>query len=88
MSLLLSILLFWNCNQEPEITGYKLHWYTTDSSELNYNKPFIFTLDVGNNSNVQFPVTENVFYYFVVTAYTKDGLESDYSNEIFTINIP
>jgi hypothetical protein len=68
--------LEWDKNQEPEVAGYRAYRGTASRS-------YDWIMDVGTNttcllSNLQCGTT----YYFAVTAYTVDGLESDFSDEV------
>ena len=57
-------------------SGYKLYWGTNSGSYSNY-------LDVGNVTSYTINDLENDrTYYFVFTSYTKQGAESEYSNEV------
>lgn len=68
--------LAWDQNSEPDVTGYKLHYGTA---------PGVYgtTIDVGNAVIGSVTgLTYNTTYYFAVTAYNSEGLESLPSNEI------
>lgn len=73
-----SVTLAWNANTETNLAGYRLYWGTG-------------TRTYGNLKNVPAPATTTTItnlqvgrtYFFAVTAYTDDGMESDYSDEVF-----
>jgi hypothetical protein len=70
------VTLAWNANTEPDIDGYKLY-YGTSSGD------YQFIVDVNNQTTHTLTgLTENVLYYFAVTAYNLNGFESDYSNQV------
>lgn len=79
-----SVTLAWNANSETNLAGYRLYW---GPSTRNYT----------NRNVVLAPTTQNVVSnlaagsttFFAVTAYTDDGLESDYSDEVsYTVPSP
>lgn len=70
--------LEWDFNPEVDVIGYRV--YVGQASRV-YN----VVLDVGNINTVQIPTDPNTTNYFAVTAYNSDGLESDYSEEVFYI---
>ncbi len=83
----LGVSLAWDPSPDTNVTGYIIYWGTnSDSAGLNAaNATVDYTarLDVGN----QIPATLTNLpaggtYYFVVTAYNADGLESLPSNEV------
>lgn len=76
-----SVTLAWDANSESNLAGYKLHYTTVQAGE-----PYTTTVDVGN-------VLEYTFndldldannYWFVATAYSVEGFESGFSNEVTT----
>jgi Fibronectin type III domain len=72
-----SVTLAWNPNSETNLAGYRMYYGTSPRSYAN----------VTNLSNLQTTCTihqiqEKTTYYFAVTAFTDDGLESDYSEEV------
>lgn len=84
-----SVTLAWNPNSETNLAGYRLYWGTATRvySGTNTVGTTIITNVVGTNviRSVQNVVSNLVVgrrYYFAVTAFTEDGLESDYSNEV------
>lgn len=73
--------LSWDPNGESDLAGYKIHFGMKSGS---YTK----TVDIGlisvKNNRVTYVIknlTPGETYYFAVTAYNKDGLESGFSNE-------
>jgi len=72
----------WDPNTEPDLDGYNFYW--------GYSKrDYTFSADVGNQTT--YTVTgliPGLTYYFAVTAYNTDGLESGYSDEVvYTVPI-
>lgn len=72
-----SVTLAWNPNSETNLAGYRLYWGT---GSRNYT--FSNQVLVPKTDNTVSNLTGGVKYYFAVTAYTTDGLESDYSDEV------
>jgi hypothetical protein len=71
-----SVTLEWNANAEPNIAGYKVYYGTNARS-------YPVVIDVGNRTNHLIPnLLRGLTYYFAVTAYNTDGLESDPSAEV------
>jgi hypothetical protein len=69
-------VLEWDPNTEPSIAGYK--FYSGEKSHV-YDR----VIDVGNNTSV--PLADlgpGITYYFAITAYTTNLLESPLSEEI------
>jgi Fibronectin type III domain len=70
-----SVTLAWDANAEPDVAGYKLHYGTSSGA-------YTQIIDVGNATTVTVPnLPAGNTYYFVVTAYNLDGIESLPSNE-------
>lgn len=70
------VKLAWDQNSESDVTGYKLYYGTA---------PGVYgtTIDVGNTVIGSVTgLTYDTTYYFAVTAYNTEGLESLHSNEI------
>ena len=65
------ITLSWDA--VPTATGYKVYLGQT-------NGAFTATNDVGNVTNCQVTLSESSPYYFALTSYNVNGLESDLSN--------
>ena len=78
-----SVTLAWDPNSDPNVSGYKVY-YGPDSGT------YPFVINAGNKTtqlvaNLQHGTT----YYFAVTAYNVQGLESDFSGEIpYTVPLP
>ena len=70
-----SITLEWDANSEPDLAGYKLYFGTASGS---YSE----TLDAGNVTEAVVPVIPGATYFFAVTAYNIERLESPFSNEV------
>jgi hypothetical protein len=70
------VSLAWDANTEPELGGYKLYYGTAAQA---YSQ----VINVGKNTQVTVSnLSQGVTYFFAVTAYNLQGVESDYSNEI------
>jgi hypothetical protein len=70
-----SISLDWTPNTDPSVAGYNVYYGGTSHS-------YTSLLNAGNVTNTTVGgLAEGKTYYFAVTAYTFDGLESDYSAE-------
>jgi type II secretory pathway predicted ATPase ExeA len=86
---LIGVSLEWDANTEPDLAGYKVYYKIGSSGEpydgtgaTEGNSP----VDIGNVTTYKLHgLAEDVTYFFVVTAYDTEGLESEYSNEV-TIN--
>ncbi len=72
-----SIALAWNPNTETNVAGYHLY-YGTASGIYSGNVTVAHPTTVATVTNLQ----PDTIYYFAVTAFSTDGLESDYSTEI------
>ncbi|MCD6561477.1 MAG: fibronectin type III domain-containing protein [Deltaproteobacteria bacterium] len=87
------VKLKWDANNEDDLAGYKLYYKTGLSGEP-YNgagadqgaSPLIVPLaslsDVNNPEFTLTGLSDNEVYYFAITAYDTEGLESGYSNEV------
>ena len=81
-SLAIDVSLTWQPNTEPDLAGYNIY-YKSGSSAL----PYSVKIDVGNATAYKIKnLSDEETYYFVVTAYDRANLESDYSNEVRTFN--
>jgi hypothetical protein len=70
------ITLEWDPNPEPNVAGYKLYYGVASGT-------YTRILDAGNATSVAVPdMISNFTYYFAVTAYSSDGLESAPSEEV------
>lgn len=73
-----SVGISWIANTETDIAGYKVYY---GNASGNYTQ----SIDVGPVINfVVTGLTPGQTYYFAVTAYNTSGVESTFSNEIFT----
>lgn len=71
-----SVSLNWNPNSEPDIAGYRLYYGTASGS---YDQ----IIEAGNVTSITAPeLTSGVTYFFAVTAFNVDGLESLPSDEV------
>jgi hypothetical protein len=71
-----SVSLNWNPDPDAVVAGYNVYYGGGSRSYTN-------KIDVGNSTNsVVGGLLEGGTYYFAVTAYTLDGDESDYSDEL------
>jgi hypothetical protein len=90
------VTLAWDPNSESNLAGYKLY-YDGDSDDEMYrgtgasegDSPVVIYLDdLSDADSPTFTLTglENgQYYYFVLTAFDTDGLESDFSDEVGTL---
>jgi fibronectin type 3 domain-containing protein len=70
------VTLAWDPNQENDLAGYRLYY---GSASRNYSQ----VIDVGNaNQHNVSGLAAGATYYFAVTAYNSQGLESNYSQEL------
>jgi hypothetical protein len=73
------VTLLWDPVVHPLLAGYKLHYGFASGS-------YQVVQDVGNVVTYTFTgLDDTIRYYFVATAYSVDGEESDYSNEVNTL---
>ena len=71
------VLLDWNDNGEPDVNGYNV--YRSETSGSGYGK---VNVDLVSDSNyIDNAVTNDIPYFYVVTAVDNDDHESGYSNE-------
>ena len=71
-----SVRLVWDANTETNLAGYRVHYGGQSGVHTN-------TTDVGLTTNATvFGILPGVMFYYVVTAYDSNGLESDPSNEV------
>ena len=79
----MEITLTWEANTDPNLAGYIIYY-----NEGLSGPPYQNTLDVGNvtRHTVQ-ELNEKEQYFFSITAYNTSKLESDYSNEVRTVQI-
>ncbi|MEJ2236181.1 MAG: fibronectin type III domain-containing protein [Syntrophobacterales bacterium] len=70
------ITLEWDAVIHPLLEGYVVHYGT-------YSRDYDVSLDVGNWTSCTIAdLEEDETYYFAVTAYSTEGEESDFSNEV------
>ena len=73
--------LEWDANPEANVIGYRVYYGA-------HSRLYGYVVDVGNVTQY---VATNLFApttYFAITAYDSDGLESDYSAEVFYSLVP
>ena len=71
-----SLVLAWDQNPENDLEGYRLYY---GASSRNYTN----VVNVGNfTTNEVTGLVEGTTYFFAVTAYNTNGLESDFSDEV------
>lgn len=71
-----SVVMSWNHNSDPAIAGYRIYYGTASG---NYSQ----NITLGNTTSVTIMgLTGGITYYFAVTAYNIEGLESAFSDEI------
>jgi len=78
-----SVTLGWNASSASDVAGYRVYQGVNSQNYTN-------SVDVGNTTTVTFSgLTAGTKYFFAVTAYTVDGLESPFSGEIsYTPGLP
>jgi hypothetical protein len=70
------VTLEWDAVIHPLLEGYVVYYGT-------YSGDYDVSLDVGNYTSCTISdLDENEIYYFAVTAYSTEGEESDFSNEV------
>jgi hypothetical protein len=69
-----AVILEWDANTESDLAGYKIHWGTESGT-------YTDSTDVGNVTTVILSIPPGS--YIAATAYSDEGLESGYSNEVF-----
>ena len=89
----MDVTLGWDANTETDLAGYKIYYGAFQGGPYSGTgspdgaSPILVPLSIlANPSGPQFTVhglTEGA-HYFVVTAYDTEGLESGYSNEVYT----
>jgi hypothetical protein len=71
-----TVQLGWDAPQEPAVTGCFLYYGTACRTYTN-------RIDTGTNTMATVSgLQEGQTYYFAVTAYNSDGVESDFSSEV------
>jgi hypothetical protein len=71
------VTLQWDPNPETDLAGYKIYYGTASRS---YSAP----VTIGLQSSYTLSGLASGTYYFAVTAFNRDGLESAFSNEVST----
>ena len=71
------VRLGWNANTEPDLAGYKIYWGTATGVYTAMGSP----KDVGNVVVAGVLIDESAVWYFALTAYSTQGLESGFSSE-------
>ncbi len=82
-----SVTLEWDANTETDLAGYKMYYKVGPSGGAPYDGTGAVEGDspidiVGNVATFTFSNLLSGTYWFVVSAYDTEGLESDYSNEV------
>lgn len=90
------VTLAWDPNAESNLAGYKLYYDGDTDTEMYQgtgadagDSPVVIYLE--NLTDPDSPVftltglTDGQYYYFVLTAFDTDGMESDYSDEVGTL---
>ncbi len=84
-----SVTLEWDANTETDLAGYKMYYKVGSSGGAPYDGTGATEgdspIDVGNVTTFTFSNLLSGPYWFVVSAYDTEGLESDYSNEVTAI---
>ncbi|MEY4917031.1 MAG: hypothetical protein RL616_944 [Verrucomicrobiota bacterium] len=66
----------WNRSPDPKVTGYRIYYGTSSGH-------YLISYPTGNlTSNTVAGLTAGVTYFFAVTAYGTNGIESPFSEEI------
>lgn len=71
-----SISLTWDNNPETDLGGYRVYYGPATRSYTNYQN--VGKTNICTVTNL----VDNASYFFAVTAFNTNGLESDYSNEV------
>lgn len=77
-----NVTLSWNANSEPDLAGYRV--YRSEISGTYENPIAELGLVTSYNDILTVNDGESKIFYYVVTAYDTNALESDYSNEVCT----
>jgi hypothetical protein len=72
------VTLEWDANTEIDLKGYRIHWGTAERTYTQH-------VDVGNVTTYTVTGLADGTWYFAATAYNTSGIESAYSNEVFTL---
>lgn len=71
------VTLAWERNAEPDVLGYRIYYGIA-------SRTYSRSIDVGNVTAYTVTGLGTGIYFFAVTAYNAAGLESGYSNEVWT----
>ncbi|MGR3318910.1 MAG: hypothetical protein ACUZ8O_10580, partial [Candidatus Anammoxibacter sp.] len=72
---LITVVLSWNTNAEPDLAGYRVYYGDTSGNYTN-------NVDIGNITSYTQVVTGTSDIYYAIKAYNDSGIESDYSVEV------
>lgn len=72
-----SVTVAWDVHPDQSVVGYKVFWGIASRTYTNN----VQLLNRTNNSVIIGGLVRATTYYFAATAFTDQGLESDYSNE-------
>lgn len=88
------VTLAWDPNKETTLAGYKVYYDTSPGdpyygteAEQGTSPITILLEDLPDQNSPEFTLTDLISgptYYFAVTAFNDEGLESGYSNEVNT----
>jgi hypothetical protein len=86
-----NVTLGWDANTEADLAGYKVY-YKTDTSGPSYDGTGAIEgsspIDVGNVTQLTLHgLGDDVIYFFAVTAYNTNQLESGFSNEADALGV-
>lgn len=86
MSMAAELRFGWDPNTEPDLAGYRIHYGQSTGA-------YTDSVDVGLPATIDGRVEASITVpygnkYFACTAYTDDGVESDYSNEVMAVIPP
>jgi hypothetical protein len=87
----LDVTLQWDANTEGDLAGYKVY-YKAETSGPSYDGTGAIEgsspIDVGDTTGITLHgLDEDVTYFFAVTAYNTDQLESGFSNEVDALGV-
>jgi len=82
------VTLAWDPNDEPDLAGYIVYVdeVNTDSSYYQLETVSLDEIEPDNPMYTATELKENIQYCFALTAYTTEGFESDFSNEVCVLN--
>jgi hypothetical protein len=83
------VTLQWDANTEPDLAGYRI--YQSDTSGIytfgpDYDVEDLTVAQAGDPPSCTLTNVLNATWYWVVTAYDTEGLESEPSNEVVTLS--